>query len=46
MMTPSLTELLKDQAKYAAKMDKTYLPILTQLVDDQDNDWLGPLKAL
>jgi hypothetical protein len=33
-----LTELLKDQAKYAAKMDKTYLPILTQLVDDQDND--------
>lgn len=33
-----LTELLKDQAKYAAKMDKTYLPILTQLIDDQDND--------
>lgn len=33
-----LTELLKDQAKYAAKMNKTYLPILTQLIDDQDND--------
>lgn len=33
-----LTELLKDQAKYAAKMDKTYLPILTQLIDDQDNN--------
>lgn len=29
-----LTELLKDQVKYTAKIDKTYLPILTQLIDD------------
>lgn len=41
-----LTELLKDQAKYAAKMDKTYLPILTQLVDDQDNDESEQLQLL
>jgi hypothetical protein len=33
-----LAELLKDQAKYATKMDKTYLPILTRLLDDQDSD--------
>lgn len=33
-----LAELLKDQAKYAAKMDKTYLPILTQLIDNQDDN--------
>lgn len=33
-----LSELLKDQARYATKMDKTYLPILTRLLDDQDSD--------
>jgi hypothetical protein len=33
-----LTELLEDQAKYATKMEKTYLPILTQLLKDQDDD--------
>ncbi|KAJ5680776.1 hypothetical protein N7536_011915 [Penicillium majusculum] len=36
--TLRLSELLKDQAKYAARMDKTYLPILTRLLDDQDSD--------
>jgi hypothetical protein len=33
-----LAELLEDQAKYATKMEKTYLPILTQLLKDQDDD--------
>lgn len=33
-----LAELLKDQAKYATRMDKTYLPILTRLLSDQDSD--------
>ncbi|KAL3494398.1 WD40 repeat-like protein [Aspergillus germanicus] len=33
-----LAELLKDQAKYVSKMDKTYLPILTRLLDDQESD--------
>jgi hypothetical protein len=33
-----LTELLTDQAKYVSKMDKTYLPILTRLLDDQETD--------
>ena len=33
-----LAELLEDQAKYATKMEKTYLPILTQLLKDQDED--------
>lgn len=33
-----LAELLRDQARYATKMDKTYLPILTRLLDDQDID--------
>ncbi|CBF80695.1 WD40 repeat domain-containing protein [Aspergillus nidulans FGSC A4] len=33
-----LAELLKDQAKYASRMDKTYLPILTRLLDDQESD--------
>ncbi|KAL2839409.1 putative wd40 protein [Aspergillus pseudoustus] len=33
-----LEELLQDQARYAMKMDKTYLPILTRLLDDQDSD--------
>jgi hypothetical protein len=33
-----LEELLKDQTKYVSKMDKTYLPILTQLLDDQESD--------
>jgi hypothetical protein len=31
-----LAELLKDQAQYLTKMEKTYLPILTRLLDDQD----------
>ncbi|EAU30114.1 hypothetical protein ATEG_09923 [Aspergillus terreus NIH2624] len=33
-----LAELLKDQAKYVSKMDKTYLPILTRLLDDHESD--------
>jgi hypothetical protein len=33
-----LAELLKDQAKYVSKMDKTYLPILMRLLDDQESD--------
>ncbi|GMG38722.1 unnamed protein product [Aspergillus oryzae] len=33
-----LAELLKNQAKYVSKMDKTYLPILTRLLDDQESD--------
>ncbi|KAF7585341.1 hypothetical protein BBP40_011179, partial [Aspergillus hancockii] len=33
-----LAELLKDQAKYISRMDKTYLPILTRLLDDQESD--------
>lgn len=33
-----LTELLTDQAKYISRMDKTYLPILKRLVDDQESN--------
>lgn len=33
-----LAELLKDQAKYVSRMEKTYLPILTRLLDDQESD--------
>ncbi|CAI7597639.1 unnamed protein product [Penicillium pancosmium] len=33
-----LAELLENQAKHATKMEKTYLPILTQLLKDQDDD--------
>lgn len=33
-----LTELLADQAKYVSRMDKTYLPILKRLLDDQESD--------
>ncbi|KAF4208752.1 hypothetical protein CNMCM5878_005312 [Aspergillus fumigatiaffinis] len=33
-----LAELLEDQAKYATKMEKTYLPILSRLLKDQDDD--------
>lgn len=33
-----LAELLKDQAKYVSRIDKTYLPILTRLLDDQESD--------
>ncbi|KAL4776957.1 hypothetical protein BDW60DRAFT_203057, partial [Aspergillus nidulans var. acristatus] len=33
-----LAELLKDQAKYVSRMDKTYLPILTRLLDDQESN--------
>lgn len=33
-----LDDLLKDQTKYATKMDKTYLPILTRLLDGQDDN--------
>ncbi|CAI7635358.1 unnamed protein product [Penicillium manginii] len=33
-----LQELLQNQAKYASKMEKTYMPILTQLLDDQEDD--------
>ena len=33
-----LAELLKDQAKYVSRMEKTYMPILTRLLDDQESD--------
>jgi hypothetical protein len=33
-----LQELLKDQSKYVSRMDKTYLPILTRLLDDQESN--------
>lgn len=33
-----LTELLTDQAKYVSRMNKTYLPILERLLDDQESD--------
>lgn len=33
-----LAELLKDHAKYVSRMDKTYLPVLTRLLDDQESD--------
>lgn len=33
-----LAELLRDQAKYLSRMDKTYMPILTRLLDDQESD--------
>jgi hypothetical protein len=36
--TVRLDELLKDQAKYVTKMDKTYLPILSRLLDDRDDE--------
>ncbi|OQD86922.1 hypothetical protein PENSOL_c082G07194 [Penicillium solitum] len=36
--TLRLAELLKDQAKYVTKMDKTYLPILTRLLDGEESD--------
>ncbi|KAJ5117635.1 hypothetical protein N7448_011267 [Penicillium atrosanguineum] len=36
--TRRLAELLQDQSKYVSRMDKTYLPILTRLVDDQESD--------
>ncbi|KAJ5916862.1 hypothetical protein N7504_000877 [Penicillium tannophilum] len=35
-----LAELLEDQAKYVSRMDKTYIPILTRLLDDQESDEL------
>ncbi|OQE12757.1 hypothetical protein PENFLA_c063G02943 [Penicillium flavigenum] len=31
-----LAELIKDQTKYVSRMDKTYLPILMRLLDDQE----------
>ncbi|KAJ5641434.1 hypothetical protein N7490_005434 [Penicillium lividum] len=34
----SLDNLLKDQAKYATKMDKTYLPVLMQLLNGHDEE--------
>jgi hypothetical protein len=33
-----LAELIKDQAKYVSRMDKTYMPILTQMLNDQESD--------
>ncbi|KAJ6047584.1 hypothetical protein N7460_003731 [Penicillium canescens] len=33
-----LAELLSDQAKYVSRMDKTYLPILTRLLHDQEGE--------
>ncbi|KAJ5494255.1 hypothetical protein N7463_010342 [Penicillium fimorum] len=36
--TERLAELLKDSRRYAKKMDKTYRPILTRLLDDEESD--------
>jgi hypothetical protein len=33
-----LADLLKDQAKYVSRMDKTYLPVLTQLLNDPESN--------
>jgi hypothetical protein len=33
-----LAGLLTDQAKHVSKIDKTYLLILTRLLDDQESD--------
>ncbi|KAG5299661.1 hypothetical protein I7I50_06874 [Histoplasma capsulatum G186AR] len=41
-----LVELLKDQAKYVSRMDKTYLPILTRLLDDPESDELEQQQLL
>lgn len=41
-----LAELLMDQAKYASRMDKTYLPILTRLLDDQEDHELEQQQLL
>lgn len=34
-----LAELLNGQAKYLSRMDKTYLPNLERLIDEQDKDY-------
>lgn len=44
--TTRLAELLKDQARYATKMDKTYQPILTRLLCGQDDDELEQQQLL
>ncbi|KAL2859890.1 uncharacterized protein BJX67DRAFT_338145 [Aspergillus lucknowensis] len=41
-----LAELLTDQAKYISRMDKTYLPILTRLLDNQESDELEQIQLL
>ncbi|PGG95363.1 hypothetical protein AJ79_10103, partial [Helicocarpus griseus UAMH5409] len=41
-----LAELLADQAKYVSRMDKTYLPILTRLLDDQESNELEQQQLL
>lgn len=33
-----LADLIKDQAKYSTKMDKTYLPVLMRLISGQEED--------
>ncbi|KAL4750943.1 hypothetical protein BDW72DRAFT_193470 [Aspergillus terricola var. indicus] len=41
-----LAELLEDQARYVSKMDKTYLPILDRLLDNQESDELEQQQLL
>lgn len=36
--TTRLRELLQDQTRYATKMEKTYMPILTRLVNDIESE--------
>ncbi|KAJ5966163.1 hypothetical protein N7481_012877 [Penicillium waksmanii] len=36
--TARLRELLRDQTRYATKMEKTYMPILTRLVNDIESE--------
>ncbi|KAL2359964.1 hypothetical protein RJZ56_007181 [Blastomyces dermatitidis] len=44
--TLRLAELLRDQAKYASRMNKIYLSILTRLLDDEDSDELEKQQLL
>ncbi|KAJ5938324.1 WD40 repeat-like protein [Penicillium verhagenii] len=41
-----LAELLTDQSKYVSRMDKTYMPVLTRLLDDQESDELEQQELL
>ncbi|KAL4978203.1 hypothetical protein BDW66DRAFT_130506 [Aspergillus desertorum] len=41
-----LAEILNDQAKYVSKMDKTYMPILTRLLDNRESDELEQQQLL
>jgi nucleoside phosphorylase len=44
--TARLQELLQDQTKYVTRMEKTYMPILTQLVNDLESDEIEQKQLL